>query len=315
MRASQKIGSCGTIGSMGTDAERTWIIERAKRLGFDLCGVLRAERFPELHQFEEWLERGYAGEMKYLEDPRRANPELVMQDLRSVIVCALNYNTAHPYSTEAAASATTKGSLQGWMSRYAWGDDYHEVMWGKLNALAEALKEKFPGPFTTRAYADTGPAAERVFAKYAGLGWLGKNTLLLNEKHGSWLFLGVIFTSLDLAAVAWAGGRTSRGFMRELPAMPGCVSNRCTHRAVRVGRTAVYFLSNDRTPWQHTGGIPRGDGVARLRVRHLSGRLSVQSPGSRYYLGGISAPPEGYRKKSYETEFGMAGSDGPSGVS
>ncbi len=198
MRASQKIDSCGTIGSMGTDAERTWVIERAKKLGFDLCGVVRAERFPELLQFEEWLQRGYAGEMKYLEDLRRANPELVMQDLRSVIVCALNYNTAHPYSTEAAASATTEGSLQGWISRYAWGDDYHEVMWGKLNELAAALKEKFPGPFTTRAYADTGPVAERVLAKYAGLGWLGKNTLLLNEKHGSWLFLGVIFTSLDL---------------------------------------------------------------------------------------------------------------------
>lgn len=184
---------------MRTDADRTWIIERAKGLGFDLCGVVRAERFPELHQFGGWLQRGYAGEMKYLEDPRRANPELVMQDLRSVIVCALNYNTAHAYSTEAAGSATSEGSLQGWMSRYAWGDDYHEVMWGRLNALAEALREKFPGPFMAQAYADTGPVAERVFAKYAGLGWLGKNTLLLNEKYGSWLFLGVIFTSLDLS--------------------------------------------------------------------------------------------------------------------
>jgi epoxyqueuosine reductase len=184
---------------MRKDADRTWIIERARGLGFDLCGVVRAEKFPELDKFGEWLERDYAGEMKYLENPRRREPSLVMEDLRSVIVCGLNYNTAHPYSMEAAATDDSQGSApRGWISRYAWGDDYHEMMWGKLNALAEALREKFAEPFTARAYADTGPVAERVFAKYAGLGWLGKNTLLLNETYGSWLFLGVIFTSLDL---------------------------------------------------------------------------------------------------------------------
>jgi epoxyqueuosine reductase len=177
-----------------------WIVERAEGLGFALCGVVRAEQFPELERFKEWLGRGYAGEMSYLRDPRRAKPALVMDDLQSVIVCALNYNTDHPYSTEAASSAAAcDGPPQGWISRYAWGDDYHDVMWEKLNALCAMLKEKFPGPFTARAYADTGPVAERVFAKHAGLGWLGKNTLLLNETIGSWFFLGVIFTSLDLA--------------------------------------------------------------------------------------------------------------------
>jgi epoxyqueuosine reductase len=185
---------------MKAGAEREWIVERAKALGFDLCGVVRPEKFPELSKFEEWLERGYAGEMKYLRDPRRTEPVQVMQDLRSVIVCALNYNTAYPYSTNEAAEAKRgDGAPRGWVSRYAWGDDYHEVMWGKLNALVEALREKFYEPFTARAYADTGPVDERVFAKYAGLGWLGKNTLLLNKAHGSWLFLGVIFTTLELA--------------------------------------------------------------------------------------------------------------------
>jgi len=180
-------------------ADSKWVVGRAKALGFDLCGVARADKFPELAQFEEWLERGYAGEMMYLEDLRRQNPSLVMKDLRSVIVCALNYNTARPFSTEAAGSASSEvGGPQGWISRYAWGDDYHEIMWEKLNALAGALKEKFPEPFTARTYADTGPVAERVFAKHARLGWLGKNTLLLNESLGSWLFLGVILTSLDL---------------------------------------------------------------------------------------------------------------------
>jgi len=184
----------------GMAADTAWIVERAKALGFDLCGVVRADKFLELEQFGEWLKRGYAGEMKYLEDPRRAEPALVMEGLRSVIVCALNYNTAHPYSIEAAASASAdSGPRRGWISRYAWGDDYHEVMWEKLNALAAGLEERFVEPFAARPYADTGPVAERIFAKHAGLGWLGKNTLLLNEALGSWLFLGVILTSLDLA--------------------------------------------------------------------------------------------------------------------
>ena len=185
---------------MNSIADHLWIVERAKALGFDLCGVVRAASFPELEKFGEWLERGYAGEMKYLEDPRRAEPSRGMHELRSVIVCALNYNTAKPYSTEVAGAGEEQNDApRGWISRYAWGDDYHEVMWTKLNALTEALQEKHPQPFAARAYADTGPVAERVFAKYAGLGWLGKNTLLINEKKGSWLFLGAILTSLELA--------------------------------------------------------------------------------------------------------------------
>jgi epoxyqueuosine reductase len=184
---------------MTTDADRDWIVERAKALGFDLCGVVRVAAFPELERFQEWLHQGYAGEMSYLHDPRRVDPSLVLHDLRSVIVCALNYNTAHPYSTEAAATAAAQDDPpRGWISRYAWGTDYHQVMWEKLNTLVAQLKQKFHEPCTARAYADTGPVAERIFAKYAGLGWLGKNTLLLNKDYGSWLFLGVIFTSLDL---------------------------------------------------------------------------------------------------------------------
>jgi epoxyqueuosine reductase len=184
---------------MNTNEDQAWIISRAKHLGFDLCGVVRVERFPELEKFGEWLNRGYAGEMKYLHDPRRSDPSLVMEGACSAIVCALNYNTAHPYSIEAAATKSGNQEPCGWVSRYAWGDDYHSVMWKKLNELVEALKGKFLQPFAARAYADTGPLAERIFARHAGLGWLGKNTLLLNKTYGSWLFLGVILTSLDLA--------------------------------------------------------------------------------------------------------------------
>jgi len=184
---------------MSASWDSAWVVDRAKALGFDLCGIVRPQQFPELDRFGEWLERGFAGEMAYLHDPRRADPEQLMPSTRSVIVCALNYNTAHPYSTEAAAHAPKANDApRGWISRYAWGDDYHEMMWEKLNTLAIALKQRFAQPFTARAYADTGPIAERVLAKHAGLGWLGKNTLLLNEIHGSWLFLGVIVTSLEL---------------------------------------------------------------------------------------------------------------------
>jgi len=135
--------------------------------------------------------------MGYLADPKRREPERVLEGARSVIVCALNYNTEHSYSNEAAA-AEGSGEARGWVSRYAWGRDYHEVLWERLNAFAGALSERVPEPHQFRAYADTGPVAERLFAKYAGLGWLGKNTLLLNEKMGSWFFLGVIFTTLEL---------------------------------------------------------------------------------------------------------------------
>lgn len=185
---------------MSAPSDSAWVVERAKALGFNLCGILRPERFPELEKFAEWLGRGYAGEMAYLHDPRRVDPSQLMPELRSVIVCALNYNTPAPYSTEAAVHIPSEGngSPRGWISRYAWGHDYHEVMWEKLNALVAALNERFAQPFAARAYADTGPIAERVFAKHAGLGWLGKNTLLLNETYGSWLFLGVIVTSLEL---------------------------------------------------------------------------------------------------------------------
>jgi epoxyqueuosine reductase len=137
--------------------------------------------------------------MNYLHDPRRADPALAMDGARSLIVVALNYNSAQPYSTAVEAAATDSDAApRGWISRYAWGDDYHETMWQKLNALVGSMREQWPEPFEARAYADTGPIIERVAAKYAGLGWLAKNTCLINEQIGSWLFLGVIITTLDL---------------------------------------------------------------------------------------------------------------------
>jgi epoxyqueuosine reductase len=183
-----------------TNVRRTArVIEISRGLGFDLCGVAPAADFPELAHLEEWLARGHAGDMRYLHDARRQSPSSVVQGARSVIVCALNYNCDLPLSTEVPGEIASEGGPRGWISRYAWGDDYHNVLGEKLDALVEGLREEFTEPFEARAYVDTGPIVERVAAKYAGLGWLAKNTCLINEDLGSWLLLGVIVTTLDLA--------------------------------------------------------------------------------------------------------------------
>jgi epoxyqueuosine reductase len=176
-----------------------WIVERAKSIGFDRCGVARAERFPELAQTSDWLARGYGAEMQYLADPRRMDPQTALPGTRSVIVCLLNYQTAHALSTESALQ-NDQEAPRGWISRYAWGRDYHDVLGSRLDRLVDALREHFSEPFEARFYVDTGPVQERVLAKHAGLGWLGKNTLLLNETLGSFFFLGVVLTTLDLPA-------------------------------------------------------------------------------------------------------------------
>jgi epoxyqueuosine reductase len=184
-----------------TNADRTArVIEISRASGFDLCGVAPSAEFPELAHLKNWLDRGHAGEMRYLHDPRRHSPSLAMQGARSVIVCALNYNSSLPTSTAVPNAIASQAGPRGWISRYAWGDDYHKVLGGKLDSLIGTMRREFPEPFEARSYVDTGPVVERVAAKYAGLGWLAKNTCLINEELGSWLFLGAIVTTLDLAA-------------------------------------------------------------------------------------------------------------------
>src|SRR5205823_3781462 len=124
-------------------ADTLWIVDQAKILGFDLCGVVRAEKFPELEQMPDWLARGYAGEMKYLADPRRSDPQKAMPGIRSVIVCLLNYNTERPLSSDPALPIDYSKPC-GWISRYAWGDDYHDVLRQRLEALVESLRERLP---------------------------------------------------------------------------------------------------------------------------------------------------------------------------
>ena len=172
----------------------------ARAAGFDLCGIAPVADFPELGRFLEWIAAGHAGEMKYLESRNEAGQlrraaalNVIFPWARSVIVCAMNYNTAHPYSTQ------VNDPGRGKISRYAWSsEDYHGSMLRRVREVENKLKEISGQEIETRAYVDTGPIVERVYAKYAGIGWLGKNTCLINQKIGSWLFLGVIIASLEL---------------------------------------------------------------------------------------------------------------------
>ena len=167
---------------------------RARTLGFDACGIAPAADLPELRFLSEWIARGYAGTMAYLERTadRRADVRRVLPSARSVVVTATNYNTREPYSTECA----DRGRAQ--IARYAWGDDYHDVISARHDALLEWMRLEADGPFEARAYVDTGPVQERVYAQHAGLGWIGKNCCVISEQLGSWIFLGVILTSLRL---------------------------------------------------------------------------------------------------------------------
>lgn len=167
---------------------------KARELGFDACGIAPAANHPELSFYAEWLDRGYAGEMAYLHRSadRRADVRNVVPSARTVISTATVYNTDRPYSTECADAQRAQ------IARYAWGDDYHDVIGARLDALLAWMHTSSSEPFEARAYVDTGPVQERVYAQYAGLGWIGKNTCVISPELGSWIFLAEIICSLPL---------------------------------------------------------------------------------------------------------------------
>ena len=230
--------------------------DAAREAGFELAGIAPVAEFAELEHFPRWIAAGHAGEMKYMEardeagDLKRASLRRVAPWARSVMVCAINYNAAQPYSTE------VHDPERGWISRYAWSrEDYHDAVMRKLRVVEGRLKEICSHHFTkntqewrtsakelttrvsaeiqTRCYVDTGPLVERVYAKYAGLGWTGKNTCLLNQKMGSWLFLGVILTSLELSP--------------DLPAPDRCgTCTRCIDACPTDALIAPYQLDSNR---------------------------------------------------------------------
>jgi len=182
--------------------------ERALDLGFDLAGIAPLGVWKDLDFSRRWVERGFSGEMRYLENPKRFDPRLVLPSAKSVICVALLYNAPLPYSTEVGAGAvrSQESGVRSWISRYAWGRDYHEIMRPKLEKLRVALEELAPG-VETRVFVDTGPVVERAFARFSGIGWMGKNTCIINQQKGSWFFLGVILTSLELEPDLFAPDR------------------------------------------------------------------------------------------------------------
>lgn len=169
------------------------IKNQAIKTGFDLVGVVSAKPHKDISFFDKWLGKGYAGSMEYLYRgrDRRADPELVLKGAQTIICCGLNYFRGKPKSINCAEEG------RGWVSNYAWGEDYHHVVMDKLKMLEEYIKIQKPSA-RLKSYVDTGPVLERSYGQSAGVGWIGKNTLLINQKIGSFFFLGEILTDLPL---------------------------------------------------------------------------------------------------------------------
>jgi len=167
----------------------------AHELGFDRCGIARAEPIGHAAYLRAWLDSGRAGSMDYLQRHfrQRVDPRELVSGAKSIVVVALSYHQHEPDGVGAP------GRLSGRVAMYAWGDDYHEVVRGKLQTIAERLRGELAIPFEFRVAVDTAPLLEREVAASAGVGWIGKDTMLLDHRLGSFFFLGEMITTLDLA--------------------------------------------------------------------------------------------------------------------
>jgi epoxyqueuosine reductase len=187
------------------------IKDLARELGFNQIGIVRAEALTEEGvRLQEWLARGFHGEMKWMErEPaQRSDPRRLFPAAKSVIVVALNYYTPHPgYAVvptadlrrgkEARAVGTTAYPGTGKISRYAWGDDYHEIVGEKLRRLLSLIKERWPNA-DGKVCVDIQPTMDKAWAVRAGLGWMGKHTNIITEDYGSWIFIGELLLNLEL---------------------------------------------------------------------------------------------------------------------
>ncbi|MBO0699383.1 MAG: tRNA epoxyqueuosine(34) reductase QueG, partial [Zavarzinella sp.] len=177
---------------------------KARELGFELAGIARATEADGFARYREWLDRGYAGEMEYLyrnAEPRR-HPESILGDVRSVLMLGMTYARSDLAPSEAAG----EGNGRARVAKYAQAPDYHEFFWDKLNTLAAWLDAEVPGA-QSHGVTDSAPLLERDFARRAGLGWVGKNTMLLNKEQGSFFLLSALLTTLELEPdAAFEGG-------------------------------------------------------------------------------------------------------------
>jgi epoxyqueuosine reductase len=168
----------------------------AAECGFELAGITPAQPLADFARFNAWRNDGFAGEMTYLTDHRgdlRSDPRNLLPEAQTIICVGKLYNTPGP--------RTDPDPENGWISRYAWGDaDYHDVLRQGLQKLADRIADVHGQPFTWRACVDTAPLLERSYAQAAGLGWIGKNTCLINQQSGSWFFLGELLISIPLTS-------------------------------------------------------------------------------------------------------------------
>ena len=167
---------------------------RAHELGFERIGIIPAARSETIARYREWLENGYAGKMHYLKRhlPLKTDVRQLLTEAKSVISLAMNYYTVEPPK----AFATDPG--RGQISRYAWGDDYHELIRERLLQLVEFIQQTAEKELKTRVCVDTAPIIEREYAQKAGIGWIGKNTNLIHWRSGSWYFLSEVLVNVDL---------------------------------------------------------------------------------------------------------------------
>ena len=166
------------------------VVGKAKQIGFDLVGFAKADKLiEETANLKKWLELKYHGDMEYMERnlEKRNDVSKVLPGVKSVISLAVNYYTNEQYSNQ-----KDKGKI----SRYAWGKDYHLIIWEKLGQLENELKEIDP-EFESKSYVDTGPVMDKAWAVKAGLGWLGKHTNVINKEIGSWFFIATVFTNYE----------------------------------------------------------------------------------------------------------------------
>ncbi len=164
------------------------VIQKANSIGFDLVGFAKVEKLSdEVNRLDEWLKQGYQGSMKYMERniEKRKDVSLILHDVKSVISLAVNYHTNYKY---------TSNKNCGKVSRYAWGKDYHLIIWEMLENLESELME-IDNEFKCKYYMDTGPVLDKAWAVKSGIGWMGKHSNIINREIGSWIFIANIFTN------------------------------------------------------------------------------------------------------------------------
>ncbi len=216
---------------------------KAREIGFDLVGITNAEPHADIAIFDQWLDKDFDATMAYLERRRddRANPRRLLPTAQSIICCGLNYYGGEPHSQEITSAD------HAWISRYAWGDDYHEVVLSKLQELEQFIHDEIDAQAKLKAYVDTGPILERSLAARAGLGWIGKNTLLINRQVGSFFFIGEILCSLDLSNDAPATDHCGHCTL----CIDSCPTNALTPYELDSNRCISYLTI------EHRGEIPQ----------------------------------------------------------